>query len=126
MSLVGPPVLYLLLGIAGLGLVHRVVRPISWKTGAAILALPLLFTGPALLTGRVYGPVNLPFAEKPLAPHAATHGGYHELRPRLSDLPHQIVPWRKAVRYAVKQGEWPLWNPFVLAGDPLAPTGQAA
>src|SRR5262249_25552472 len=28
--------------------------------------------------------------------------------------------------YAIHQGEWPLWNPFILCGDPLAGSGQPA
>src|SRR6185436_7237245 len=37
-----------------------------------------------------------------------------------------IYPWRQAVRHAVSQGEWPLWNPFILCGDPLAGSAQPA
>jgi len=29
------------------------------------------------------------------------------------------IPWRKAVRDAVKNRQWPLWNRFQLAGEPL-------
>jgi len=37
-----------------------------------------------------------------------------------------MIPWRKAARYAIKNGEWPIWNPFILSGDILASAAQPA
>ena len=46
--------------------------------------------------------------------------------PILSDVALQEIPWRKAVREAVKNGRLPLWNRFVLAGEPLLAVQQHA
>ncbi len=44
----------------------------------------------------------------------------------LSDVVLQEIPWRKAVREAVKNGRLPLWNRSVLAGEPLLAVQQPA
>jgi len=36
-----------------------------------------------------------------------------------------MIPWNQAVRHALAQGEWPLWNPLILWGDVLAATTLA-
>jgi hypothetical protein len=46
--------------------------------------------------------------------------------PLLSDVVFQEIPWRKAVRESVKNGRLPLWNRFVLAGEPLLAVQQPA
>jgi hypothetical protein len=45
--------------------------------------------------------------------------------PILSDLAFANLPWRAAVRESVVNGHLPLWNRFVLAGNPLLGTAQA-
>src|SRR5260221_10198463 len=37
-----------------------------------------------------------------------------------------MIPWRKAVQFALRHREWPLWNPFMLSGDVLAASAQPA
>ena len=46
--------------------------------------------------------------------------------PILGDVVTQFIPFRKAVRDAVKNGRLPLWNRFVLAGEPLLANTQPA
>src|SRR6185295_10561972 len=86
--------------------------------------MPLLFTGRALLTGRVYAPVDLPFTAEPLHAYAHDYGVEKPHEALLSDLHCQIIPWQRAVRYSLAHGEWPLWNPFILCGDILAAAAQ--
>jgi hypothetical protein len=102
------------------------IQPISRGAALALILLPMLFTGRALLTGRVYAPIDLPFQFEPLHSHARELGigAPHDIR--LSDLHTQMIPWQKAVRSALAQGEWPLWNPFTLCGDILAAAAQPA
>ena len=45
--------------------------------------------------------------------------------PILSDLAFANLPWRAAVRESLAHGRLPLWNRFVLAGNPLLGTAQA-
>ena len=110
-----------------LGLTHRLVRRLRAGAAIALALLPLLFTGGALLTGRVYAPIDLLYGSLPLADQRRELGLPREPHnPMLWDLAFQIIPWRAAVQAALRSGEWPLWNPGILAGDPLAPSAQPA
>lgn len=117
--------LYLAAGGAALFLAHRAVRRTSLAAAAVLLLLPLAFTGRALLTGRSYAPFDLAYHSAPLDA-AAEEYGIHSGRGIFLDLHCAIIPWRKAVQWALSQGEWPLWNPFLLCGDPLAGSAQPA
>lgn len=117
--------LYLIAATATL-LAARRIAAISRGASAALLLLPLLLTGRALLTGGVYAPVDLAYMTPPLAPLAAKAGVTHVENPGLSDVFAQFLPWRSAVRYALAHREWPLWNPFELCGSPLAAAVQSA
>jgi 2-polyprenyl-3-methyl-5-hydroxy-6-metoxy-1,4-benzoquinol methylase len=119
-------VLYAAFAAALLALAHRLVARMSWRAALALALLPLCFTGWALLTGRIYAPVDLAYSGEPLAPHAAEYGIGGDRKGVLTDIYSAILPWRQAVRYAWSQGEWPLWNPFILCGDPLSGSAQPA
>ncbi|HEY2796798.1 MAG TPA: YfhO family protein [Thermoanaerobaculia bacterium] len=108
-----------------LWLARRLVGEIPGRAAAVLALLPLVFTGKAMLLGRLYGPSDLYFTANPWRslPSAAAVGP-----PRnsiLSDLAFANLPWRAAVREAVANGRAPLWNRFVLAGTPLLPAAQA-
>jgi len=116
-----------------LEIARRKVRPISLRARFALLLLPLLLTGRAIVTGGYYGPLNLAYSTPPLSeliPEAQRR--HPELSGRryddgiLSDLQIAIVPWRKAVRDSIKQGRVPLLNRFILSGDPLLGSLQPA
>jgi hypothetical protein len=113
------PLVYLLAGLVVLGVAHRAVRPLSWRAALVLLLLPLAFTGKALLTGRVFGPLDIAYQAPPLKALAAEQGIEYQ-NGALSDVHCQLTPWGKAVRWAYTQGEWPLWNPFMFSGDILA------
>lgn len=119
-------VLYAATAAAIVALAHRVVTPIGRAAAIVLLLLPLVFTGRALLTGRVYAPVELTYASQPLW---SMRDELHVPEPHnrmLSDIAFQMIPWREALRRAVAAGEWPLLNRFEACGDPLAGAGQPA
>ncbi len=117
--------LYFIAAGACLALARR-VAPLSWRAAAALALLPLCFTGRALLAGRVYAPLDLAYTNEPLASVARQVGITHTVNPALSDVYAQFIPWNAALRAAVHRGEWPLWNPYELCGDPLAGAAQSA
>jgi SAM-dependent methyltransferase len=119
-------VLYAAFAAALLALAHRWLLRLSRRAVWALALLPLCLPGPALVTGRTYAPIDLAYTGEPFKPYAAEYGIGGEHRGIFTDLYTAIVPWRQAVRYAVRQGEWPLWNPFILCGDPLAGSAQPA
>lgn len=118
--------LYLAVAAAMLVSWGRRIATISVAAALALVLLPLVFTGRALLTNRVYAPIDLPFQYEPLRQHAARFGVETPHNIALSDLHAQMIPWQKAVRFALSEGEWPLWNPFILCGDILAAAAQPA
>jgi len=118
--------LYAITAAALLMLTHRFITPISRGAAIAIFAMPFAFVGYALLTNRVYGPVDLPYLAPPLNWMKQQAGIFRLHNGFLSDVYCQMIPWRKAVQWSLQQGEWPLWNPFILSGDILAAAGQPA
>ncbi|HUP62896.1 MAG TPA: YfhO family protein [Thermoanaerobaculia bacterium] len=86
----------------------------------------MAFTGKALLTGRVYAPIDLPYASEPLWWMKEQYGIGRMHNPLLSDVYSHNMPWKYAVRAAYRSGEAPLWNPGIFAGDVLAAAAQPA
>lgn len=125
--------LYVPVAIALIALWHRYIQPIRTAAAIALVLLPLCFTGRALLTGRVYGPIDLPYMSEPLLDYADEYGvgkrptGQAKIHNgTISDLYMQMIPWQAAVRASLGRGEWPLWNPYMLCGSMLAANMQSA
>ena len=108
-----------------MGLARRFVSPIPARAAVLLALLPLLFTGEAVLRGRLYGPADLYATSDPWHALAVAEGAPPPANPILSDLAFANLPWRAAVREAAANGRLPLWNRFVLAGNPLLGTAQA-
>src|SRR3954467_1852467 len=119
-------ILYILTAAVLLGIVHTCVAPLTRWTALALLLLPLVFTGRALLTGRVYAPVEMAYMTEPLNAYRTEAGAPLPQNGMLSDIAFQMMPWRQALRQAVIAHEWPLWNRFEGCGDVLAGAAQAA
>ena len=116
---------YFLTAAALLLLANRFARPITRGAALVLILLPLVFTGRALLTGRIYAPVEMPYITQPLADHRTghvppVHNGV------LADIAFQMIPWREAVREQIAERQWPLWNRFINCGDVLAASMQPA
>jgi hypothetical protein len=118
--------LYVAVTIGLIVLWRRFVQPISTAAAVALVLIPFCFTGRALLSGKVYGPIDLPFVSEPLRNYAADYGTEQIHHAGLSDLYSQQIPWQAAVRQALAKGEWPVWNPYLLCGTILAANMQAA
>jgi hypothetical protein len=119
-------ILYAATAVVLLWLADRYVLPISRGAAIILLLLPLCFTGRALLTGRVYGPVEMPYMTRPLYDYRAALHVPETHNPTLADIAFQMIPWREAVRRSFAEGEWPLWNRFMFCGDILAAEMQPA
>jgi Bacterial membrane protein YfhO len=118
--------LYAVVTLCLIAVWRRFVSPISNTAAIVLFLLPFCFTGRALLTGRVYAPIDLPFVSEPLSNYGADYGVEKPHHAGLSDLYMQIIPWQSAVRQALAKGEWPVWNPHLLCGSILAANMQAA
>ncbi len=111
---------------AALWLAHRFVSPLRLRVALLLAFSPFLLVGKALLTAGVYAPIDIPYQATPLRPFAPQLGTQVTRNPALGDVVYQEIPWRKAVREAAKNGRLPLWNRFVLAGEPLLAVQQPA
>jgi hypothetical protein len=107
-------------------LVNRFVTKI--RPGIAILLSfgPFLLTGKAMVTAGVYAPLDIAYQAPPLAAHREELGIRGTRSPILGDVVTQFIPFRKAVRDAVKNGRLPLWYRFALAVEPLLANTQPA
>ena len=103
---------------------RRHAASFSARTGLVLALLPLVFTGKAIVLGRLYGPADLYFTAAPWNRLPASHGVVAQ-NAILSDLAFANLPWRAAVREAAANGRAPLWNRFVLGGNPLLGAAQA-
>jgi hypothetical protein len=117
--------LYLLSASGTLALIRRFVT-ISRPAAAVLILLPLCLTGRALLTGRVYAPIDVNYHFDPLASMATSAGIDRIANPLPSDVAVQFLPWNAALRWAIAHRQWPLWNPFELSGNVLAAAAQSA
>jgi hypothetical protein len=117
-----PGLYVLLLGAALAATLRRWFDPVPWRVLAVFALVVFLLLGPVLFGGGVLLPLgSLPYFHpfgllpKTDLPTIALHG----------DLIHQITPWSFAVRQALRDGRWPLWNAQAGAGMPLLADPQA-
>ncbi len=110
----------------GLWLAHRFISAIRLRVALLLALGPFLLVGKALLTAGVYAPIDIPYQAAPLSRYGQQKGTAVTRNPALGDVVYQEIPWRKAVREAIKNGRLPLWNRFVLAGEPLLAVQQPA
>ena len=109
-----------------LWLAHRFVSPLRRGAALAIALAPFLLTGRATLTGAIYAPLDIVYEGEPFRALRDAMGIGPDRPAILGDVVSLEIPWRKAVRAAVKRGELPLWNPHILAGEPLLAVQQPA
>lgn len=121
-----PLLLYLCTAALLLGLAHRCVRPLSRTAAVVLVLIPFAFCGFALLTNRVYAPVDLPYESEPLRSLKAQYGIENVSTGMHTDVYTEFIPWRHAVRRSLARGEWGLWNPFAMSGDVLLGGQQTA
>lgn len=118
--------LYLMTAGVCLWLAHRFVQPLSRAAAIVLAVLPLGVTGYALLSGRVYGPVDHIYQYVPWAAQAHELGITGARNASAVDIWTEFYPWRQVVKESFARGEWPLWNPYNLAGHPLLAEAQSA
>ncbi len=119
-------VLYLAVALALLVAWHRWITPLTRGAAIVLLLLPFLFTGPALLTNRVYGGYDILFLSQPFSDYAHEYGFEKAHNGLLVDHVLQMVPWQRQVRDSLTHHRWPLWNPAMNSGEMLASGMQAA
>jgi len=116
---------YWLAGALLLEVAARAFRRLAPRERLALLALPLLVVGPALLRNRTLAPIDQ-YGYFTLAGGAGEVSG--DARPKYLefDVFAKFLPWRAAAQRALSEGSLPIWNPGMNCGDPLLGASEPA
>jgi O-antigen/teichoic acid export membrane protein len=89
-----------------------------------LLILPLLLFWPVTIGPKTLLPVDNLFAFEPWASYREELGVGLPQNQLLSDLILENYVWKKFIRESLAAGEIPLWNPYILSGQPFLANGQ--
>jgi O-antigen/teichoic acid export membrane protein len=90
----------------------------------ALLALPLLLFWPVTFGGKTLIPFDNLYTFQPWQAFADQLGVDIPHNELLSDLLLENYAWKTFVVQALREGQIPLWNPYVFAGVPFLAAGQ--
>src|SRR5437870_1780252 len=98
-------------------------RDFCWMSLCVALMLTAIVYAP-MFTGKIPFPADFVFDFPPFAPLAPSEG----LLPHtnIGDLVTSFYPYRTIAARAVRAGELPLWNPYMLSGAPFLAMAQSA
>src|SRR6476620_1355455 len=105
-------------------LARRFIFPLPGGVALFLALAPFLLTGRALVTARLYAPTDILYSAQPYAWRAPELGIGQVQSPVLGDVVYQTIAWRKASREAIRNGRLPIWNRFILGGEPLLAVEQ--
>jgi hypothetical protein len=89
--------------------------------------LSAAFLWQPILTGRVFVPADLAYTHDYMwKVHSEKVGIDSPRNPVLSDVPLYYYPYATYAISRLSEGEFPLWNPYILTGAPFFATAQAA
>ncbi len=103
------------------------VRAITRQDILAALALllwPLLLFWSVTIGPNTLLPVDNLFAYEPWASYREALGVGLPQNQLLSDLILENYVWKKFIRESLAAGQLPLWNPYILSGQPFLANGQ--
>jgi O-antigen/teichoic acid export membrane protein len=89
-----------------------------------LLILPLLLFWPVTVGPGTLLPADNLFAFEPWASYRAQLGVGQPQNQLLSDLVLENYVWKKFIRESLAAGDLPLWNPYILSGQPFLANGQ--
>lgn len=91
---------------------------------AGLLLLLVIFFWPVILGGKTLLPVDNLFAYPPWQSFAAQFQVEIPHNELLSDLILENYVWKRFIVEALKERQVPLWNPYILSGQPFLAAGQ--
>ncbi|MCC6175005.1 MAG: oligosaccharide flippase family protein [Chloroflexi bacterium] len=86
--------------------------------------LALAFVWPSLWPGRALLPIDALFNYPPWRAHAAEFGIGVPHNSLIADAILQNYSWKRFAVESFRAGELPLWNPYLLGGQPFLAAGQ--
>jgi hypothetical protein len=78
------------------------------------------------LGGKVMLPGDLLLIMEPWKHYAYRFPEFHRVGNPILDAVQQFYPWRQFAGEMLRRGEVPLWNPYVLCGNPFVGNNQSA
>jgi O-antigen/teichoic acid export membrane protein len=102
----------------------RLLSRSDLAVAALLAALALAFVGPALVPGRALLPLDALFGYPPWQAHADNFGVGLPSNSLIADAILQNYSWKRLARESILSGELPLWNPYILAGQPFMASAQ--
>lgn len=100
------------------------LRHPDFLAGVFLFVLPLVFFSATLFGGKVLLPTDNLFQWEPWRSYASQLGVGAPQNQLLSDLVLENYPWKRFIVECLRQGELPLWNPYLFAGVPFFAAGQ--
>jgi O-antigen/teichoic acid export membrane protein len=89
-----------------------------------LLLLAVIFFWPVILGGKTLLPLDNLFAYQPWQSFAAQFKVAVPHNELLSDLILENYVWKRLIVQALQSREIPLWNPYILSGQPFLAAGQ--
>jgi hypothetical protein len=89
-----------------------------------LLLLLVIFFWPVIVGGKTLLPADNLFAYPPWQSFAAQFKVDVPHNELLSDLILENYVWKRLIVQALKSREIPLWNPYILSGQPFLAAGQ--
>ncbi len=102
----------------------RAITRQDFLAALLLLILPLLLFGAVTIGPLTLLPADNLFAFEPWASYRQEMAVGLPQNQLLSDLILENYAWKKLIREAVSTGQIPLWNPYILSGQPFLANGQ--
>jgi len=90
------------------------------------LALAVVFFAPVLIGNASLVPFDNLYRFPPWSAFVQQNGVAQPHNPLLDDLVLENYAWKNFINESIRAGEIPLWNPYILAGQPFLAAGQNA
>jgi O-antigen/teichoic acid export membrane protein len=102
----------------------RVIHRHDVFAAVILLFFPLLLFGSVTLGSATLLPVDNLFAYEPWLSYREQLGVGLPQNQLLSDLILENYVWKKFIQESLTAGQIPLWNPYILSGQPFLANGQ--
>lgn len=102
----------------------RQISRADWGAVLLLVGLVLLFVWPTLLPGKLLAPLDI--VNESWSPWREPNQPINVKNFMLSDVVTYILPVRLFLVESIRDGTFPLWNPYVFTGYPFTYNTQAA
>ncbi|MCB0154101.1 MAG: hypothetical protein KDF65_04825 [Anaerolineae bacterium] len=102
----------------------RVITRRDLLAALLLFILPLLLFWPVTIGPNTLLPVDNLFVYEPWLSYRTQAGVGQPQNQLLSDLILENYVWKKFIRESLAAGQLPLWNPYILSGQPFLANGQ--